>query len=325
MSCMISDILMHSGAPLTCMLFALNLSIKALVDSPSLCPFWDLEVPDPCCERIGFFAQPRLPAARSVGGVPFIFDFLLTFTRACDVASNEVPDVFPSTVWVFCCLAQAGTPPSTRTPVPWLIRRVGLPHSRLSLENALAVCEGCVPLDAMNGLYLHFLGLLFLSHDSDSENWVCEFRFTGNRLSWSGTLAYANCALFAELRSLSSLWPRAGYASLRIRGARVSCGRVRIMFLADVDETGRVEMEKRIRKFFMAQDIGARAAVHIFNRISFAIAKGDGVTLLKRIRRFFVTQDIGARVAVHIYNMIDFAIARGVGAQIISRLLTNFL
>ncbi|GKG10881.1 hypothetical protein Tco_0342281, partial [Tanacetum coccineum] len=30
---------------------------------------------------------------------------------------------------------------------------------------------------------------------------------------------------------------------------------------------------KRIQKFSMAHDIGARAAVHIFNRISFAIAK----------------------------------------------------
>ncbi|GJX73918.1 hypothetical protein Tco_0312513, partial [Tanacetum coccineum] len=35
-----------------------------------------------------------------------------------------------------------------------------------------------------------------------------------------------------------------------------------------------VTLLKRIRKFSMAQDIGARAAVHIFNRISFAIAKG---------------------------------------------------
>ncbi|GKF20263.1 hypothetical protein Tco_0068901, partial [Tanacetum coccineum] len=49
----------------------------------------------------------------------------------------------------------------------------------------------------------------------------------------------------------------------------------------------------------------------------------DTVTLLKRIRRFFVTQDIGARAAVHTFNRIDFVIARGVGAQIVSRLLTN--
>ncbi|GKA35231.1 hypothetical protein Tco_0721722 [Tanacetum coccineum] len=41
-------------------------------------------------------------------------------------------------------------------------------------------------------------------------------------------------------------------------------------------EAGAVTLLKRIRKFTMAQDIGARAAVHIFNRISFAIAKGWG-------------------------------------------------
>ncbi|GKE75604.1 hypothetical protein Tco_1537645, partial [Tanacetum coccineum] len=36
-----------------------------------------------------------------------------------------------------------------------------------------------------------------------------------------------------------------------------------------------VTLLKRIHKFSMDQDIGARAAVHIFNRISFAIAKGE--------------------------------------------------
>nr|GEW42000.1 RNA-directed DNA polymerase, eukaryota, reverse transcriptase zinc-binding domain protein [Tanacetum cinerariifolium] len=40
------------------------------------------------------------------------------------------------------------------------------------------------------------------------------------------------------------------------------------------DSADAVTLLKRIRKFSMAQDIGARAAVHIFNRISFAIAKG---------------------------------------------------
>ncbi|GJR80891.1 hypothetical protein Tco_0151676 [Tanacetum coccineum] len=33
-------------------------------------------------------------------------------------------------------------------------------------------------------------------------------------------------------------------------------------------EKGAVTLLKRIRKFFMSQDIGARAAVHIVNRIS---------------------------------------------------------
>ncbi|GKE53718.1 hypothetical protein Tco_1488874, partial [Tanacetum coccineum] len=44
----------------------------------------------------------------------------------------------------------------------------------------------------------------------------------------------------------------------------------------------------------------------------------DAVTLLKRIRNFFMTQDIRARVAVHIFNMIGFDIAKGVEAQIVS-------
>ncbi|GKA62339.1 hypothetical protein Tco_0761858 [Tanacetum coccineum] len=37
----------------------------------------------------------------------------------------------------------------------------------------------------------------------------------------------------------------------------------------------------------------------------------DAVTLLKRIRKFSMTQDIGARVAVYIFNRICFVIAKG--------------
>ncbi|GJT59550.1 hypothetical protein Tco_1003083 [Tanacetum coccineum] len=48
----------------------------------------------------------------------------------------------------------------------------------------------------------------------------------------------------------------------------------------------------------------------------------DAVTLLKRIQKFSLTQYIGARTVVHIFSRISFAIARGVGAQIVSRLLT---
>nr|GEW60636.1 hypothetical protein [Tanacetum cinerariifolium] len=42
-----------------------------------------------------------------------------------------------------------------------------------------------------------------------------------------------------------------------------------------------VTLLKRIRKFSMTQDIGALAAVHIFNKISFDIAKGGRTYLLK--------------------------------------------
>ncbi|GJV26297.1 hypothetical protein Tco_1378992 [Tanacetum coccineum] len=54
----------------------------------------------------------------------------------------------------------------------------------------------------------------------------------------------------------------------------------------------------------------------LFSFSSFGELERDAVTLLKWIRKFFVTQDIGARTTVHIFSRISFAIARGVGAQI---------
>ncbi|GJR65930.1 hypothetical protein Tco_0011995 [Tanacetum coccineum] len=65
----------------------------------------------------------------------------------------------------------------------YIRRKVGLSLSCLSLENELAVCEECVPLDAVTGLCFLLFGLFFLSHDSDSENWVCEFRWELSLLS----------------------------------------------------------------------------------------------------------------------------------------------
>ncbi|GJX88357.1 hypothetical protein Tco_0340371, partial [Tanacetum coccineum] len=44
--------------------------------------------------------------------------------------------------------------------------------------------------------------------------------------------------------------------------------------------------------------------------------EADAISLLKRIRKFFMTQDIGARAVVHIFNRFSFAIAKGVGTQI---------
>nr|GEV01884.1 hypothetical protein [Tanacetum cinerariifolium] len=49
------------------------------------------------------------------------------------------------------------------------------------------------------------------------------------------------------------------------------------------------------------------------------------VTLLKWISKFSMTQDVRARDAVHIFNRIGFSIAKGVGAQIVSRLPFNLL
>ncbi|GJZ18640.1 hypothetical protein Tco_0554763 [Tanacetum coccineum] len=51
----------------------------------------------------------------------------------------------------------------------------------------------------------------------------------------------------------------------------------------------------------------------------------DAVTLLKRIRKFFMAQDIGKRVVVHIFNRIGFVVAKRVEAQIVSRLPINVL
>ncbi|GJY06715.1 hypothetical protein Tco_0373769 [Tanacetum coccineum] len=62
-----------------------------------------------------------------------------------------------------------------------------------------------------------------------------------------------------------------------------------------------------------------------FSFSSLGELEADAVTLLKRIRKFSMTQDIGARAAAHIFNRIGFAIAKGVGAQIVSRLPSNLL
>ncbi|GJZ67283.1 reverse transcriptase domain-containing protein [Tanacetum coccineum] len=52
-----------------------------------------------------------------------------------------------------------------------------------------------------------------------------------------------------------------------------------------------------------------------FSFLSLGQLEADAVTLLKRIRKFSITQDIGAHAAIHIFNRISFAIAKGVGAR----------
>ncbi|GJX66365.1 hypothetical protein Tco_0300708 [Tanacetum coccineum] len=51
-----------------------------------------------------------------------------------------------------------------------------------------------------------------------------------------------------------------------------------------------------------------------FSLSSFGELEKDAVTLLKRIRKFLVAQDIGARAAIYIFSRISFAIAKGVRA-----------
>ncbi|GKA75339.1 hypothetical protein Tco_0781717 [Tanacetum coccineum] len=62
-----------------------------------------------------------------------------------------------------------------------------------------------------------------------------------------------------------------------------------------------------------------------FSFSSFGELEKDAVTLLKRIRKFSMAQDIGALAAVYIFNRISFFIANGMGAQIVSRLPSNLL
>ncbi|GJX55421.1 putative reverse transcriptase domain-containing protein [Tanacetum coccineum] len=62
-----------------------------------------------------------------------------------------------------------------------------------------------------------------------------------------------------------------------------------------------------------------------FSFSSLGELEADAVTLLKRIRKFSVAQDIGACATIHIFNRIGFSIGKGVKAQIVSRLPSNLL
>nr|GEW64063.1 hypothetical protein [Tanacetum cinerariifolium] len=55
-----------------------------------------------------------------------------------------------------------------------------------------------------------------------------------------------------------------------------------------------------------------------FSFSSLGVLEADAIILLKRIRKFSITQDIGARATIHIFNRTGFTIAKGVGAQIVS-------
>ncbi|GJT57615.1 putative reverse transcriptase domain-containing protein [Tanacetum coccineum] len=78
---------------------------------------------------------------------------------------------------------------------------------------------------------------------------------------------------------------------------------------------------KRVKYMTKCADIGYGFLPFSFS--SFGELEKDAVTLLKRVRKFSIAQDIGGRAAVHIFNRIGFSIAKGVGAQIVSRLPSN--
>ncbi|GJV82958.1 hypothetical protein Tco_1522856 [Tanacetum coccineum] len=90
---------------------------------------------------------------------------------------------------------------------------------------------------------------------------------------------------------------------------------------------GRVVMDashlKRVK--YEAKCANIRYGFLPFSFSSLRELEKDAMTLLKRIRKSSMTQDIGARAAIHIFNrIISFVIAKGVGAQLASRLSTNF-
>ncbi|GKC97814.1 hypothetical protein Tco_1168089, partial [Tanacetum coccineum] len=66
---------------------------------------------------------------------------------------------------------------------------------------------------------------------------------------------------------------------------------------------------KRVKYEVKCADIGYGFLPFSFS--SFGELEKDAVALLKRIRRFSVAQDIRARAAIHIFNRISFAIAKG--------------
>nr|GEX00870.1 hypothetical protein [Tanacetum cinerariifolium] len=86
-----------------------------------------------------------------------------------------------------------------------------------------------------------------------------------------------------------------------------------------------IDVAQRKRGKYMAKCAAIGYEFLPFSFSSLGELEADAVTLLKRIRKFSMAQDIGARAAVHIFNRIGFAIAKGVGAQIVSRLPSTLL
>ncbi|GKD00891.1 hypothetical protein Tco_1171165 [Tanacetum coccineum] len=81
----------------------------------------------------------------------------------------------------------------------------------------------------------------------------------------------------------------------------------------------------RKRGKYMAKCADIGYGFLLFSFSSLGELETDAVTLLKRVQNFSMAQDIGARAAGHIFNRIGFSIAKGVEAQIVSRLPSNIL
>ncbi|GKB78656.1 hypothetical protein Tco_0945551, partial [Tanacetum coccineum] len=84
-----------------------------------------------------------------------------------------------------------------------------------------------------------------------------------------------------------------------------------------------IDVAQRKRGKYMAKCAAIGYGFLLFSFSSLGELEADAITLLKRIRKFSMTQDIGARVVVHIFNRISFAIAkRMLGEYIASAPLT---
>ncbi|GJV59872.1 hypothetical protein Tco_1465972 [Tanacetum coccineum] len=71
-----------------------------------------------------------------------------------------------------------------------------------------------------------------------------------------------------------------------------------------------IDAAQRKRGKYMAKCAAIGYGFLPFSFSSLKELEADAVTLLKRVRKFSMTQDIGARAAAHIFNMISFAIAK---------------
>ncbi|GJZ98719.1 hypothetical protein Tco_0671172, partial [Tanacetum coccineum] len=86
-----------------------------------------------------------------------------------------------------------------------------------------------------------------------------------------------------------------------------------------------IDVAHRKRGKYMAKCAAIGYGFLPFSFSSLGELEAYAVTLLKRIQKFSMAQDIGARAPIHIFNRITFAIAKGVGAQIVTRLPSNLL
>nr|GEV74562.1 hypothetical protein [Tanacetum cinerariifolium] len=76
-----------------------------------------------------------------------------------------------------------------------------------------------------------------------------------------------------------------------------------------------IDAAQRKRGKYMAKCAAIGYGFFPFSFSSLGELEADTVTLLKRIRKFSMAQDIGARTAVHIFNKISFSIAKRVGPR----------